>query len=217
MNKQKWLIWGGIAALVLILAISLGNIIYNNIYSAKVNMIVAPSSIAKVKIGEDWYSAKGEYKIKPGEYDVIVSADGFETRQGKLVAVAHQTANVSVYLNPLSGNENWYNEHSEDALIMGEIINAENVKKLQELGEKNPILNKLPYTVDFYTKDYSKRTYYTVSYELEKSGFFLVIKDFSGGNKEAALKWIREQGVDLEEVEVKYSDLTHESMSGRAE
>ena len=209
-NKKIIMIVGGIVAFVL-LAIGVYSIIWNNIYSAKINMIVAPS-IARVKVGDDYYSAQGEYNIKPGEYAVEVSADGFITKTGNLVAVSGETVNIAIYLEPTDENSDWYNTHSADALIMGEIKNNETVRALQELGEEYPILNILPYEAEYFTEDYSAKIKYTVSYKTnaEDNSFVITITDYMGGAKEIAYKWLEENGVNAEEYNIEYKDISAE-------
>lgn len=217
-NNKKIVIVSVAVLTIIFFGVVLWFAIRNMIFSATVNMIVAPT-VAKIKIGDTVYDAVGEYKIAPGEYDVEIFADGFEEQSMTINVKKDETTNISIYLIPTEENVNWYNDHPEDALIMGEIVNAETVKKLQELGNKNPVLNDLPYIVDYYTSDYSKRINYAISYEIvdNDAGFRLLIKDYSGGNREVAEEWLVSEGVNVDDNEIVYQDLTEESLSARAE
>ena len=214
MNKKRWIIGGGCAVMVMLL-VGLYFVIQNAINSATVSVTVAPS-VAAVRIGEREYGAIGTYRMAPGEYEVEVTAEGFKSKSGKLVAKANESVSVQLYLEPENDDSDWYKTHPEDALIMGEVKNVETVKTLKSLGEQYPILNKLPYTVDYYTRDYSTRVKFAVSYEITDEGFLLIVKDYTGGNKERALAWISSEGVDTAKVVVKYEDLSSEYHEGYA-
>ena len=218
-NRTKKIIWSGIIILILILAISLGFLIYNRIFSAKVSILVAPS-IAKVKIGEAEFSSSEEIKIQPGEYEVLIFAEGFKNKTGRLVAKADETANLHVYLESSSENtKNWYEEHDGDALIMGEIKSAERLDELNKFLEKEPVLKNLPLTVEYYADNYSKYVKYIISYELDNSerGFYLIMKDYTGEGSETAFLKLKEMGLDLTGLKLEYQDLAQERLNFRAE
>ena len=208
-----------VAVLLLIVGISVFYIIRNNIYSAKVNMIVAPT-IAKVRIGDEVFDAMGEYNIKPGEYMVEVSADGFYPKTGSLVAIGGETVNVSVFLEPTDENSNWYSTHQEDGLIMGEIKNNMTVEALRQLGEKYPIINILPYSAEYFIDNYSTKVKYVVSYrtDSEDTDLTITITDYMGGAEQVALDWLAENGVTSEKYVIEYRDISTEWMiTGSAE
>lgn len=217
-NHKKRLKWGGIVVVIVIVALIVCQFVWLQIFSAKINIIVAPNEIAKVKIADKEYEPRGTYRFQPGEYEAEIYADGFSKKTVKVTAVKGETVNLAEFLEPLAENKNWYNEHSEDAVIMGEVINNETVIILEKLGAENPILKQLPYTVDYFTKDYSGRIYYTVSYRLNNSdtGFELIIKDYGGGNEENAKQWIAGQSVDINKVKVVYEDLSSDGLNYRA-
>ena len=217
-KRRLWLMWGSIAAVVLILVISLGFLIYGRIYSAEISIMVAPS-IAKVKVGEMEFSNFGTVKIQPGEYEVEVSADGFESKTGKLTAKADKTVDLNLYLEPSTeATASWYDEHEDDALILGEIKNAQMVKKTEKLLEKEPALKELPLTVEYYSDDYSRYKKYIISYELDDTaqGFHLIMKDYTGEGVGAAINKLNELGMKTVGLEIKYENLENESLKYRA-
>ena len=209
-HKKVILIVLGSLFLVLV-GVGIFNLVWNGIYSAEVNIVVAPS-IAKVKIGEDIYDSHGEYRLKPGEYTVEISAEGFYTKNGRLVAVGGDSVSLAVFLEPEEGNEDWYNTHPGDNLIRGEVKNTETVTALRKLGEEYPILNKLPYDVEYFTNDYSSKVKYSMSYRIASNsiGFVIVIDDYMGGAKEAAYGWLRNNGADVDNLIIEYNDLSKE-------
>lgn len=215
---RKLFIAGGVALVVIIIGVSVFNVIWNNIYSATVNILVVPST-AKVRIGDQVYDSYGEFRVKPGQYKVEASAEGFVSKSGELTAVANETVDVWLYLEPSDGNSVWYDEHPEDALILGEIKNQYTIDNVNNLKAKYPFLNLLPQKVDYYTGNYSRRINYTIDYEMinNNSDFVLVVKDYTGGNLEAVKTWLTEQGAEINDIEIRYENLTNQSMSGRAE
>ena len=203
-----------VGGLVLILAVSLGFLIHGAIYSARLNIMVAPY-IAVVKIGDDEYPVSGEFSLQPGEYTVEVSARGFATKTGKLVLKDGETVDLKLYLESNSENTaKWYEENAGDALIVGEINNAEEMKKLDALLEKEPALTRLPVTVEYFSDDYSEYTKYTISYELDDSerGFYLVMKDYTGVGMLGLIKTLTDMGMNTVGLEVKYEDLTNDKL-----
>ena len=208
-KHKKLLIATTVIVFVLVVSVSAFFIIWNSLHSAVVSVTVAPS-IAKVFIGDTTYDSVGTYKVIPGEYDVLVEADGFLPKTGKLVAVANETVNILLYLEPTEDNNSWYSEHPVDALIVGEAKNNQLNENLEQLMEDAPILRQLPINIDYFTKNYAKRIKYTISYVLVDSisGFKITITDETGGNYEDALEKLRARGVNPEEYEIEYNDVS---------
>ncbi len=218
-RNRRILIWGGGGILFVVLAISLGFLIYGRIFSATLSIMVAPS-IVSVEVGDLNFGASGEYKMMPGEYSVKISAEGFETKTGKITLRADETSNLHLYLNPNDSlTMNWYETHAEDALIVGEIQSAEMTAKVNKLLEKEPALLKLPLTVEYYSDDFSEYTKFTISYALDDSerGFHLIMKDYTGAGEVAAISKMKELGMDTVSVKLVYENLLGDSLSGRAE
>ena len=218
-KRKRILIWGCVSFVVLILAISLGFLIYDKIYSATLNIIVAPYT-ASVKVGDSKFSAFGEVRMIPGEYDVEVSADGFETKTGHLVLKEGEIFDFSLYLDSNSEETaNWYAENPGDDLIVGEVKNQEAQKRLDDLMEKEPVLEDLPLTVEFYSDDFSKYTKYILSYGIDNSkrGFYLIMKDYTGEGMGAGITKLTEMGMNPVGVEMRYEDLTTDALNYRAE
>ena len=210
---------GGMAILVLILAISLGFLIHGRIYSAELEIMVAPM-ISKVKLGDMEFPPSGNFKMKPGEYTVEIEAEGFETKTGKISLKADTKSELSLYL--ISNSEstaNWYETHAGDALIVGEIENAEALKRVNALLEKEPVLKQLPVTVEYYSGDYSEYTKYIISYGLDDSnrGFYFIMKDYTNAGVSSAISKLTEMGMDMTGVELRYEDLSGDSLGGHAE
>ena len=215
-NRKKMLI-AGILIFVFIVAISVYFIITDRAKSATVDIMVTPT-IAKVKIGEESFGVMGEYRIKPGEYNVEVSAEGFLTEMMTIKAEEGEVSQIQIYLEPTEDNTNWYNDHPDDALILGEIKNNYIIRAVQELKDEYPILNQLPLEIDYFTSGYAKRVKYTISYELngDNTGFKITIRDYTGGNYDDAIAKLTARGIDTEEYDIEYLDESDDLVWGEA-
>ena len=209
-------VWGVVGLVVVVLVASLGFLVHSTIYSGRVAVMVAPS-VAKVRVGEHEFGAMGEYTVEPGEYAVEVSAEGFVSKTGRLVVREGATVEVALFLEPLEGNASWYDEHPGDALVKGEVLNAETLKLVDEVLARTPSLAELPWTVEYFAEGYADYVKYVISYEYDfesleagGAGYRLVVKDYTGGNYERAMEWVRKRG--LSEVGLTYEDLTGERL-----
>lgn len=216
-HKKLLAVIAGVFLLVLII-VSVIIKVEDDKNSAMVSVLITPS-IAKVEIGNKVVKPIGEFRIRPGEYEVVVSADGFETKNTTLVAKENETVKLELFLEPLAENSNWYNTHDGDSLILGEINNNLTLAALDELMAANPILNELPIEIDYFTSDYSRRIHYTISYLLndDNTNFSIIIKDYSGGNYDDAILRLKNNGADVEQLVIKYEDLSNDWLGGRAE
>lgn len=109
---------------------------------------------------------------------------------------------------------------ADKALIEGEEMNAETLAKWNALVEKEPVLAALPLTVEYYADDYSAYTKYILSYGLDfesERGFYLIMKDYTNAGMFAGISKLTEMGMNTVGVELRYEDLSGESLSPRAE
>lgn len=216
-KHRKAILVVGILVAVAIIGVSIWNIIWNNINSATISVMVTPS-IAKVKIDGREYESMKEYRIQPGTYSVEVSAEGFVSKTEEFVVPENEVTNVFMYLLPTEENKDWYNEHPDDALILGELQNDETTDKLAELRKEYPILKELPLEIDYFTAGYANRVRYTISYLLneDNTGFKITITDYTGGNRQNALDKLTARGVKLEDFVIEYTDKSTDSEWGSA-
>ena len=72
--------------------------------------------------------------------------------------------------------------------------------------------------MEYYSDDYSEYTKYTISYALDDSerGFHLIMKDYTGAKVGALIRTLTEMGMNTVGLEVKYEDLTSETMNAKA-
>ena len=217
-RHKKATLVGIILSLVLIVAISVYFIIEDASKTADVQVIVAPSS-ATMTLNGVRYDAYGDLRVKPGEYEVKVSKDGFETVTEKIEAKENETVSIMIYLMPTEENADYYETHPEDATIRGSIDDARALAELNELKEKYPILKQLPIKIDYYTANYANRVKYTITYERTDSeqGFIIVVNDDTGGNYGAAMERIKALGFNPEDYQIQYNDLSGSTNWGHAE
>ncbi|MBQ3464616.1 PEGA domain-containing protein [Candidatus Saccharibacteria bacterium] len=216
-KHKKKIIIAGVVLLVVIIGISIFSLVRSKIYSATLNIRVTPIS-AEVKIGDKNYKTTGTYKVKPGNYDVEVSAEGFITKTDTIEINEDETIDFQVFLLPTEENADWYDEHPDDSLILGEIKYSLTLEALEKLQEENPILNELPMNIDYFTSDGAKRVNYSISYKLEENNtkFHIVITDYSGGNYNDAITRLEKRGVAKDQYEIEYVDKTEDMEWGHA-
>ncbi|MBR2796049.1 hypothetical protein IKE13_03300 [Candidatus Saccharibacteria bacterium] len=194
-KHRKKIIALGVVALIAIVAVSVFFIVRDRLYSVTINITVAPT-IAKVKIGDDEYGAVGEHKIRPGEYEIEVYAEGFISKTGKLTAVADETINFSTYLKPTEDNLDWYNNHPWDATVLGDIKNDDEIQKYYSLRQTEPILNYVPYST--YT--------YSINYEYdcaENGGGICLVLDGDMGLRNVMVRYLQRSNEDLSRYKVR--------------
>lgn len=109
---------------------------------SSIEFTVAPS-FAKIEINGQTYN-NGVYEFEPGEYEALISADGFESKKVKLTLGKEENAKLSEYL--LNTEEGLaYFERSEADLRSLEAIDKTEVKEfLESYRKKVSIRNILP-------------------------------------------------------------------------
>ena len=216
-KNKKGLAIFGVIVVVLIIGAFIFKVVWEGIYSAKINVRLAPS-IAKLVIDDKEYSF-GEHRIKPGTYEVKAVAEGFISKTGKLVAVADETTDILLYLEPTEDNANWYAEHPMEATALGDIKNDYAHTVMEKFIAENPKLKTLPIEIDYFTSDRSKRVKYSVFYQLNEdfSNYSFVITDYTGGNYDDAIEKLKARGLELDGHEIEYVDESESLEWGHAE
>ncbi len=216
-NHRKGLITTLISIAVAIVLVSVYFIVVNKINSATIDIRVVPQN-AKILINDKEYKSIQSYSIRPGDYTIEVSAEGFFTETSSFSVAEGETYKIDMFLEPTDDNLNWYSEHRDDALILGEIKNALSSKAVQKLQSENPILSELPMNIDYYTNNNSARVKYTISYKLEENNtkIILVITDYTGGNYNDAISRLEKRGVGKDQYVIRYVDKTSDLEWGRA-
>ena len=186
-----------ILVIVVIIGISAFFIIQDRTNSATVKITVSPLT-AKVKIGEKECDATSDCKVLPGEYDVLISAEGFIAKNGKLKALADEAIELAVYLEPTVENANWYEEHPQDATVRGDIINNAAIQNFYDLKEVEPILEYIPYNAYLYYIGYEENC-------AENNGKMCLTFKGDFGNVDTAVRYLQNTNQDLSRYVLKKS------------
>ena len=83
--------------------------------SSKIEILVAPTS-ATITIDGKQYK-NGEYELSPGQYEVSIEKNGFETYNSIIVVADQHKTYIATCLTPNQNNEDYYETHPEDSGI----------------------------------------------------------------------------------------------------
>lgn len=160
--------------------------------TSMMEVLVAPSS-AKVTIDGMEY-VNGEYEIAPGEYKVLVEKDGFEPYESIVIAADKHKSYVAVCLQPVQGNEDYYEVNIEDMQICQSADEIAASTAWDQNALFDNIFNFTPFHNDgdgFYVDPYFN--------DKDELVVELTFKDCLQTEtvlRERAYAWMREQGLD---------------------
>ncbi len=143
-KRRKYLMIASAIAFILLVIAAIAAWIHSLIYSAKVEIRVAPKEQAKIIIGDRTYSNIKTHDIKPGTYNVIISAEGFVEDRFQIEAKAGETTKVYRCLAADENNGDYYDNNSEDYQLCFE-INQLRAEALQNEQLSGPIYQITPY------------------------------------------------------------------------
>lgn len=201
-KTYKRIIIGVVVGFVLlIVGISAANIIWGKIYSVTLDLMIAPTDSTIMVNGE--LMKAGEHRVKPGEYKIEVSRDGFESEVKLVLLEEGETKNVLMALTPNDPSTmDWYYTHEEDATIADGVASQEYVEYAEEMAEEEDIVENLPVYTYGYILGYGDCS------EKEVTDFCVVIRaEF--GYRDEAVEYLRGTGKDLAKYRVEV--LRHES------
>lgn len=197
---KKLLVVGIVLFVLIIITISIVSLVWNKKYSATLEIYVAPSDSGITLNGEEIRA--GIHKSEPGEYEIIVSRNGFDAQSQKVTLEADEKKKVYFALMPNDeSTANWYETHPEDAELLEGISSWEYDQVSDEMRTRYEILENLPFYGSAYMLGYGN---------CKKTGgpeFCVVIKaDF--GFRDAAVGYLQNTGKDLAEYYVDVVDYT---------
>lgn len=204
MKKNKNLIYLVVGVAVIIIIILIVILIYNLNHNAKLDLLVAPRE-AKVTIDGKIYQ-NGVYNFKPGEIEIKVTMDGFDSKETKLVLEPNTTTTYYTYLMPIDGSFDWYLNHEEDMMLLNTIGDAEANADAKSYLEKYPIVEVLPIIYANYDDVWNYTEFRVDGGKFDdcEETFCLKITDTTGGNEDAAIEMIREKGFNPSDYEIIY-------------
>lgn len=168
----------------------------------KVSVSVIPEE-AIISINEKPYS-KGDVYLKPGEYTFSASAEGWKT-DTQTLEINQGGAVVNLLPDPESENAKQWLKDNPEIQAERESMGAQRAKqKGVALEAKNPLVALLPVS-DLYGP-------FNIDYgpsETEKGSIFLIVSYSTPAGRLNALKWIRQQGQDPTDLEIRFIDFNN--------
>ena len=178
--------------------------LFTTIYSAKVEVLIAPKS-AELYIDGKKYSNNGVFSVSPGEKEITIKANGFQEYKQKKNFTKQTTNYIYTWLDPTEENKNYYNEHSDEQDLVETIAQQGTVLE----GEKynnDPIFKITPvrnFKLGFSAsasrdeKDFNK---ITLTIDL------MTCRDNQVENlKKVAESYFRQKGINLSKYQIKYT------------
>ena len=189
-----------IVLVLAIIGVCVGRAIYLNINNATLKILVAPDD-AKVLIGGKRYR-NGEHRVKPGEYEVKITREGFEDYSGQVSIEEKGYAEVYLCMNNTDGVD-WYNNDGKYAHIC-DVVNEHQYDK--ETAEK--FSDKIFSITPFHS--YEKGFNIDASLDEETKKITVTIEPLScryeraKGLEKNALEWLEKAGVNLNDYKIEY-------------
>lgn len=170
--------------------------------TARVEVLVAPTS-ATVEIDGKTYK-NGTYDLKKGELSVHIEKDGFISQDFTFNSA--ESNQISTYLLQKDGTFTWYEQHSDDDLILSQIGGRKSSLKAAAYNESHPLIEILPLIEASYDNEYNYTEYRIDGGNFNgcSTDFCLKVTDTTGGNLDAAKTLLREKGVSPESYEILY-------------
>jgi len=196
---------------VVIIVVFILFLIVNSIYTAishsgktKVTIEVLPTSQIFVNGKKQAEGSNEVLYLKPGEYTFTAKSKGFRDDTQK-VTITKDPANVA--LTPEAASDEAFELLKNDPELQAKReqlggMRASNTA--QALTQQTPLIANLPVT-DLYGP-------YKIDYgpsSDRSNGVFIEISDSSPEGRDKALKWIRQQGQDPTDLEIRYIDFNN--------
>lgn len=180
-----------------VIAVIMLNFIRNKPLTAAINAEATPSD-ATITLNSK-SAHQGKNKVKPGSYKIVFTRNGFTAVSREISVQKDETRYVGAALVPSSSEfVNWYVEHPEDAKIAEAISSREFDQIGKNQTEDTPLIKSLPFVQPSFRIDYGISQKVTN----DPSKFAIYIAYITDADREAALKWIRDKGVDPSTLEI---------------
>ncbi|MCL1929535.1 PEGA domain-containing protein [Candidatus Saccharibacteria bacterium] len=205
--KSKPLVLAGVCfaifvVIVVILAIIQGAL---NKSATQLEVLVTPSD-ASIMVGDVHYK-NGTHNIKPGEYKVQITREGFDHYEGILAVESGEVTKLYVLLEQSDGGIDYYETHPDEAMIANTIGGYEASQRQTEALEKHPIFSILPYYCTKYEDNYAVYYEYKLYYKMtgDDRDIIIMIDDAAGNGREDALQYIRDNGFNPDDYQIEYN------------
>lgn len=179
-------------------AIAIIWLIYRSVYSATINIYFAPKS-ASISIG-DGGGNFGDNFVKPGQYTVRITKQGFTSYTQEVTVKKGETVRVEGSLTPSSdATADWYEKNMDDYAIAQSVADRKADQARENMVRDYPLIKSLPIIGPYES--------YRVDYGLSPKGgnkYRIIIRSQSEQAKQQALLAITETGHDIAKYEVEY-------------
>lgn len=164
-----------------------------------VTVYLVPSDATLTANGER--ISAGTAYLKPGNYTVKASKDGFREYSTQVTINAPNQTEIDIALGPVSEEaKKWVAEHQDLYLAYEGRVGGRANKRGEAFSEKNPITSRLPVTNLLYSIGYRSDT-------SDPSGNSIIIEiDTTRGYRRAALEKIREIGYDPTDYKINFTN-----------
>lgn len=197
MTRKRIITTAIVIVAVLVVAL-IGWAIYRHIYSATIRINIAPKS-STITINNGG-GRIGDNYVKPGEYTVRITKQGFTSYTEKVTLRAGGTVTVEAGLSPSSdATADWYEKHHDDYDIAQGIWDRKADQAAARMLRDYPLIKVLPMIGPFE----SYRVDYGLSPE-QSNKYIIIIRSQSEDAKQQALAAIRSAGYDISRYEVQY-------------
>ena len=194
-----------IAILVVILAIVL-----HQTKTATISFKVAPID-AEISINGRNIGREGTQNVSPGDYHVVISMEGMQSKELDVSLKDDEYRLVKVYLLDNDGGFSYYMRNPDELYALEQVADEEASKFVKEYRRLSAISEILPLTFSN-TYDNTTNEIISISINWEQGGeckekpFCLLITDLTGKNREKALSMIREAGYNPDDYELVFED-----------
>lgn len=206
MNTQAKNIRRSITIIIIALVLIIGGfIIYSAINSftrrGKSSVIIYTVPTDTIISVNGVQEKKSTLYLQPGKYEITAKSDGFY-EQKLNITVADEDINLPIILEPRSSEAKDWMENNEEKYREAERIAGENlVQRGEEIRNKHPIIDKLPY----------RRSLFRIDYYIEESGdnFKIQITSSSALGRQTAIELIRNWGFEPTDYVFEFREFTN--------
>lgn len=189
-----------IGLFVVLIGIFIGRAIYLNINNATLKVRVAPVD-AKVLVGSKRYR-NGEHRIKPGQYEVSITRDGFESHTETLTIEDKGYGEIYLCMDNTDGVD-WYSNDGRYAHLCDEIHEHQyDIETAEKFSDK--VFSVTPF------HSYEKGFNIDAQLNEETGEITVTIEplscryDRAKGLEKNALEWLEKAGLNLDDYKIEY-------------
>ena len=210
-NKKKLTIMIIVLLVLVIVAMAIVDIMSRSATNATIEIHVVPLD-ATVTINSKSYGNNDTYNIKPGDYAVVISKDGFPEYSTNITIAPNDHYNLSHVMKDANGTYDYLANNPDDEQAATAIGDTAWLDYEEQMQKQYPIVNVLPYTDSNGDSD-NPNIRFTVSNTVEDSQFAVLVSlntcsSYSADiYKQNALDWIKSQGFNPDDYKIIFKTL----------